>query len=205
MLLCDIGNTSYHFYNGSSEYKESVTTFEPDSIKERVYYISVNIDISSKLIHLNNWIDLSIYIDKESYYKTIGIDRVFACEAVNNALIIDAGSAITVDIVKKSIYQGGFIYPGVTAMQNTYSTISKALDYSFNFELDLDKMPKNSIDAISYGYLKLFYNEVISHNMEIIITGGDALKIAKLFPKAKIDNLLIFRGMNKIIQKANLC
>jgi len=86
-------------------------------------------------------------------------------------------------------------------MNNTYKNISTALDYPFNFELDLNVLPKNSIDAISYGYLKTLYSEVNSYNMEIILTGGDANKFAKIFPDAKIDESLIFKGMKKIIQK----
>lgn len=205
MLLCDIGNSSYHFYDGFVDYKEITENFNPASIKQIVYYISVNARVSNIIDKLENWIDLSIYIDRKNYYQTIGIDRIFACEAVDTAMVIDAGSAITVDIVNNGIYKGGFIYPGVRAMSKTYKDISLALDYSFNFELELDKMPKNSRDSISYGYLKLLYNEVVSHNMDIVLTGGDAKKLVKLFPNATIDNLLIFHGMNKIIKKANLC
>lgn len=205
MLLCDIGNSSYHFYDGLVDYKEFVGEFNPALMQETIYYICVNEKISEILQKLENWIDLSLYIDKSNYYQTIGIDRIFACEAIDTAIVIDAGSAITFDIVKNGIYKGGFIYPGVRAMGKTYKDISLALDYSFNFELELDKMPKNSRDAISYGYLKLLYNEVISHNMDIVLTGGDALELLKLFPNAVVDNLLIFHGMNKIIKKANLC
>jgi type III pantothenate kinase len=141
----------------------------------------------------------------DKYYETMGIDRVIACEAVNNAVVLDAGSAVTVDVVKDSKYHGGFIYPGKKAMQKTYSDISSALSYSFNFEVSLDKMPKNSQDSISYGYLKTLYSEVMSHNMDIILTGGDAENFAHIFPDAKIDKKLIFNGMSKIIKKANIC
>ena len=205
MLLCDIGNSSYHFYDLSQDYKKDVHFFEPQTIKEKVYYICVNQAVSQKLHRLENWIDISPYVAIDRYYSTIGIDRVFACEAVASGLIIDAGSAITVDIVKDHKYHGGFIYPGVHAMQETYKKISPRLDYSFNFEVDLDKMPKNSHDALSYGYLKMFHSEVLSHNMDIIITGGDAEKFAMLFSDAKVERLLIFHGMKKIITKADLC
>lgn len=90
-------------------------------------------------------------------------------------------------------------------MEQTYKNISLALEYSFNFELDLDKMPKNSQDAISYGYLKTLYCEVTSHKMDIFLTGGDAKKFAKIFPHARVDERLIFKGMKKIMKKADLC
>lgn len=205
MLLCDIGNTSYHFLNGSREYKEEAGSFNPSTISQKVFYICVNPDAKELLESLDNWIDLSWHVEISAYYATMGVDRIFACEAIENGIIIDAGSAVTVDSVKNSLFQGGFIYPGVSAMSQTYKNISSALDYSFNFELDLDKMPKNSRDAISYGYLKTLYSEVMSHNMELFLTGGDAKRFAAIFPDAKIDETLIFKGMKKIIKKANLC
>ena len=205
MILCDIGNTSYHFLDAESDYKKSVEKFNPSTIKEKIFYICVNPKIKIMLQNLENWIDLSLLIDTEKYYKTMGVDRIFACESLDTGIIVDAGSAITVDIVKENIFEGGFIYPGVNAMGQTYKNISSALQYSFNFELDLGKMPKNSRDAISYGYLKPLYSEVISYNMQVFLTGGDAEKFSKIFPQAKIEKLLIFNGMKKIIQKADLC
>ncbi|MBU0721124.1 type III pantothenate kinase [bacterium] len=205
MLLCDIGNTSYHFLDDTKEYKKSVHSFNPGEIKERVFYICVNPHAKNILKQYENWIDLSRHVEPTHYYKTMGVDRIFACEAIGEGIIIDAGSAITVDLVKGGIFGGGFIYPGIKAMSETYRNISPALDYSFNFELDLDKMPKNSQDAISYGYLKTLFSEVMSHNMDIFLTGGDAKKFAQIFPHATIDEMLIFKGMKKIMKKADVC
>jgi len=201
MLLCDISNTSYHFFDEKREYKQSVGSFNPASVKEKVYYISVNKALHVTLSSLSNWIDLSEYIDKKKYYETMGIDRIFALQSVVNGVIIDAGSAVTIDVVKNEEFVGGFIYPGIKAMQKTYENISPALAYSFNFECDLDIMPKNSQDAISYGYLKTLYCEVMSYKLPIILTGGDALEFKKIFPDAKIDTALIFHAMKKIIHQ----
>jgi len=201
MLLCDIGNTSYHFFNDGRAYKESVTAFDPSCVKEKVYFISVNAAINKLLKTLDNWIDLQDKIDKSNYYDTMGVDRIFACEALSNGIIIDAGSAITVDFVKDGVFQGGFIYPGVNAMAKTYENISMALAYPFNFDVDLNKLPKNSTDAISYGFLKTLYAEVISHNMQIFLTGGDAKNFLKIFKNAQVDEQLLFKGMQKTILK----
>ena len=205
MFLCDIGNTSYHFLRDEQDFKENAQTFDPSSIKERVFYICVNPHVKTILKELQNWIDLSVHVDMSKYYDTMGIDRAFACEAISDGIIIDAGSAVTVDVVNNKKYEGGFIYPGIKAMRETYKNISSALDYSFNFECDLDIMPKNSQDSISYGYLKTFYSEVMSHNKNIFLTGGDAKEFAQIFPDAKIDDRLIFNSMKKIIKKADLC
>lgn len=205
MLLCDIGNTSYHFYQDGKLYKKSVESFSPQDIKEKVYFISVNSAVKQKLVTLFNWVDLAEYIEIEKYYDTMGVDRIVAIEASSDSVILDAGSAITVDVVKNEQFMGGFIYPGATAMQKTYENISPALAYSFNFDVELDIMPKNSQDAISYGFLKTLYVEVTSHNLPIVLTGGDALEFKKLFKNARVDENLIFNGMKKIMKKANIC
>ncbi len=201
LILCDIGNTSYHFLEGNAASKHHVETFDPASVKEDVYYISVNPLADQRLEGLDNWHDLRSCIDWEKYYTTMGVDRIVACEAIRDGLIIDAGSAITVDLVTNGTFEGGFIYPGLDAMQACYRNISGRLDYSLNFELDLDKMPKNSRDAISYGVLRTLYSEVMRHQKKIYLTGGNAKVLSKIFPEAEVDELLLFKGMKKLMEK----
>ena len=201
MLLCDIGNTSYHFLSHNHDYKENVKTFKPQTIQEKIYYICVNTEVQKALDSLDNWIDLSKFIDKDKYYETMGIDRIFACEAISDGVIVDAGSAITVDLVEDSTFKGGFIYPGIKAMQETYKNISPALNYSFNYKLDVTQLPKNSRDAISYGYLKTLYGEVVSHEKQIFLTGGNAELLLHIFPEAKLHLHLIFDGMKKVLKE----
>ena len=205
VLLCDIGNTSLHFYDGTSAYKKSVECFESVVPQSTVYYINVNPALEAKLQQRSNWIDLKPYVDIKKYYDTMGIDRMMACEAISDGIIIDAGSAITVDMMHKGIYCGGFICPGITAMQLSYANISSRLNDSFNFELDLDKMPKNTKDSISYGFLRPFYGEVVRHNKPIIITGGDAKRLHRLFKSATVDEMLIFKGMKQMIPRIASC
>lgn len=202
MLLCDIGNTSYHFLDAKDDYKKHVDIFDPKTITHDVYYICVNPQVSKILNTLENWINLADSLDMQHYYATMGVDRIFACEAISNGVIIDAGSAITVDVVENGIFQGGFIYPGSLAMNQTYKNISSALDYNFNYQLDLNKLPKNSADAISYGFLKTLYNEVVSYDKDIYITGGDAEKLLNIFKNANLEKQLIFNGMKKVIKRS---
>ena len=88
----------------------------------------------------DNWVNLRAYVDFDKYYKTMGIDRIMVCEAMNNAVVIDAGSAITVDLIEKGEHKGGYIYPGLTALAKCFHDISPALEVSFNFDIDLDKV-----------------------------------------------------------------
>nr|WP_275856372.1 type III pantothenate kinase [Sulfurimonas sp. MAG313] len=203
-LLCDIGNTNFSFSDGK---KISVEYFDIASIKEKVYYISVNDYWEKRLSMQENWINLRAHLDMSKYYKTMGIDRMMACEAKENALIIDAGSAITVDLVKDFKHIGGFIYPGLRALEKCFKDISPALDISFNFDIDLDKMPKNTKDALSYGAIAPLLSHIreISKNVPVLITGGDASTIAPLIPNAKIEHDLVFMGMKKILEGKKIC
>jgi type III pantothenate kinase len=200
MLLCDIGNTTLNFCDDSRTWRVPAEGFDPDSVTGRVCYISVNARLDALLAARDNWVDLRGCIDWSRYYETMGVDRVVACEALEEGVIVDAGSAVTVDVVRNGRFEGGFIYPGIRAMGRAYAEISPRLEYSFNFELDLDKMPKNSRDAVSYGYLRTLYGEVVRHGGPIILTGGDAERFAPLFPSATVDRELIFKGMKKILE-----
>lgn len=201
MLLCDIGNTSVHFYDGRKNTKYLCNSFDFTSVTQEVYYINVHPECESQLQTLANWHDLRDLILWDNYYETMGIDRVVCCEAIDDGIVIDAGSAITVDIVKKGKFEGGFIYPGVKNMQETFARLSSRLDLSFNLELDLDKMPKNSTDAISYGFLRTLKSEVERHSGIIYLTGGDANALAFLFANVVVKENLIFEGMIKILER----
>jgi type III pantothenate kinase len=207
MLLCDIGNTSYHFYDEArgADGREDAVLFDPASVKTPVYYINVNAAVQSRLDALENWTDLRPYIAWEEYYETMGVDRVMACEAIEEGVVVDAGSAITVDVVKNGRFEGGFIYPGRAALQRVYREISPQLERSFNFDMQLDKMPKNTQDAVTYGALGLLAREVRSYKLPVFLTGGDASALMPLFAQPFHEPLLLFSGMKKIIQKAGLC
>ncbi len=195
MLLCDVGNTSYHFYDLENDFKEDVKSFDPSTIEDEVYFICVHPTLKKRLRALPNWEDLEEKIDKTPFYDTMGIDRIVACHAITDGVIVDAGSAITVDVLKGGVFQGGFIYPGLKAFQNSYATISKALRYDFNTQVDTTKLPKNTQDAISYGFFAPLLKEIRSYDMETILTGGDAAILHRYLPDAKVDRHLLFRGM----------
>ena len=141
----------------------------------------------------------------KNYYETMGIDRIMGCEAVQNGVIIDAGSAITVDVVKNGKFSGGYITLGLHVSAKAYKELSCRLDYSYNFEIDLDKMPKNSADALTYGQLGLLYRDVMSHSLPVYLTGGDASKLSSIFKDAILDEELLFKGMKNIMKKGDLC
>ncbi|HEX5711461.1 MAG TPA: type III pantothenate kinase, partial [Sulfuricurvum sp.] len=119
--------------------------------------------------------------------------------------IVDAGSAITVDVMRDGAYQGGFISLGLKAAQEAYARLSPALATSFNFEVDLDKMAKNTPDALTIGFLALLVHKIESLGKPIYLTGGDAQILARYFSDAIVDEVLVFKGMQKLINKGSQC
>ncbi len=201
MLLCDIGNSAFSFYEDGETSHYLIADFDVDSIEKDVYYICVNPAVSQTLKEKAHWIDMGPMVQLEGSYETLGIDRQVAISTLKEGVIVDAGSAITVDVVKDGNYQGGFIYPGLRSMQKAFSEISHKLDYLLNFEVSLDKMATNSQDAISYGAIVPLIKEItrLAEDIPLIVTGGDAALLAYHLPQATLDSNWVFNAMIKIL------
>ncbi|TDA64125.1 type III pantothenate kinase [Sulfuricurvum sp. IAE1] len=205
MILCDVGNTSVDLYRNGKRTKHSADTFDPFSISEEVYFISVNAAFDRRVAGLVNWHDLRECVVWTKYYPTMGIDRIAACEAIEEGVVVDAGSAITVDVMRGGAYQGGFIALGLRAAQEAYGRLSPALDVSWNFEVDLAKMAKNTPDAVTAGFLAPLIAQIQSLGKPVHLCGGDAKMLSRFFPDAVVDEELVFKGMKKLIEKGRVC
>jgi len=205
MILCDIGNTSVDLFMDDKRSKLSVENFDPATFHDDVYYVSVNASLNEHLRGHTNWHDLRAFIEWDKYYPTMGIDRIMVCEAVEDGVIVDAGSAITVDMMRDGSYQGGFIALGLRAAQEAYTRLSPALDMSFNFEVDLAKMAKNTPDALTVGFLAPLIEKIERLGKPLYLTGGDASVLSGFLTEATVDEDLIFKGMKKLIEKGVKC
>ena len=205
MILCDIGNTSVDLFMDGKRTKLSATDFDPAMFHDDVYYVSVNASLNERIRELKNWHDLRELIDGDKYYPTMGIDRIMVCEAVEEGIIVDAGSAITVDVMRGGLYKGGFIALGLRTAQEAYARLSPALEMSFNFEVDLAKMAKNTPDALTVGFLAPLIEKIESLGKPLYVTGGDGLLLSRFLCEAVVDEELIFKGMKKLIEKGVKC
>jgi type III pantothenate kinase len=156
---------------------------------------------------------LPIQIEVEQPEK-VGIDRLLDAVAANTrrqdnvaAILVDAGSAVTVDYVDaKGIFRGGAIYPGFRLM-------AKALhDYTAQLllvEIDEEAAPPgtSTVHAIQAGVLHavvggieqliLMYQHRYPTAFEIFLTGGDAPALAgklrhpvHLWPEMTLEGIL---------------
>lgn len=206
MILCDIGNTTFHFNINGKEQRYLVNSHIPD-FEQRVYYVSVNDNATAKLKLTNDDIvDLEPYIKFKTNYVGMGLDRRIACCFIEDGIIVDAGSAITVDIIKKGKHKGGFILPGLKAFRDIYPQISHKLDVDLNTKVNLDKIPLCTKDAISYAILKSIIEPIkkVSKKKQITFTGGDGEFLSKYFDSSIYKKDIIFENMRRIIN-ANDC
>ena len=206
MILCDIGNTTFHFLiNGN--HKKFYLNEELPKFDEEIYFISVNENATSKLkACYDDVVDIQNLINFETSYVGMGIDRIIACVEYKDAVIVDAGSAITVDIMNGDKHEGGFILPGLRSYEKIYSQISPKLDFDISVKVNLDKIPLHTKDAISYSILKAIILPIkeIVQNKTVIFTGGDGEFLSQYFENSLYKEDLIFENMKGIIN-ANNC
>lgn len=202
MILCDIGNSTVDFYHDGKIWSQNLKEFESYVPKEKVYYISVNNKMNLKLSKIDNFINIEDKFKFDTIYQGMGIDRIAACYTVNDGIVVDAGSAITVDVMSNGLHLGGYILPGIQAYIECYSGISNKLSTRLNPNVILDALPQKTEDAVSYGTIKpiLLILEDTCKSRNVYFTGGDGKFFSKFFKKSIYDRSLIFRGMLKAIE-----
>jgi len=202
-LFADIGNTRIHLYNGKEvihlEHEEAIEKYGDKKVK----YISVKHELTQKLKSLENWEDISPLIKIENEYNTMGIDRKALCLSHANGIFVSAGSAITVDVVEKGVYVGGFLLPGLKAYVEAYGHISPALAIELNRNISLDALPSTTKDGISFGIIASIKLLIEKYQLDkkLYISGGDGAFLKRFFENALFDETLIFQGMKNVLSK----
>ena len=121
----------------------------------------------------------------------VGMDRLLAAFAAVEAygdvplLIVDAGSAVTMDVVQNQTFHGGAIFPGLTALSAIYPQISPKLPHVPIPHSSSNTRPvypgRNTQEALqnglywgTIGAIRQFYGMLRKENATLILTGGDA-------------------------------
>ena len=201
-LLADIGNTHFHVYDGDSvkhlSYDEAMKIYKDTPLQ----YISVNTKIEDKIGHIKMWKNISSRMQIKGEYDTMGVDRKALCLSYKDGVFIDAGSAITVDVMKDGVYQGGYIYPGVKAMLESYKSISEVLDVRLDESVSLAELPRTTKEQISYGIIASIKALIDKHTEAntLYFTGGDGKFLSNYFDNAIYDETLVFQGILKTIK-----
>jgi len=152
---------------------------------------------------------------KYSSPETLGTDRIAGIVAAynkydnNNVLVIDAGTAVTFDVLSaKGIYEGGNISPGLSMRfqsLNNYTSMLPLISPDNKYDI----IGTNTENAIRSGvqqglifeineYIRTF--KILFKELEIVITGGDGELLSGLLNQ-NIDYSpdLVIEGLNYIV------
>lgn len=206
MILCDIGNTNATFYENGKIQRVKIADFLLFKPTQKIYYISVNDRLKEHLDSNSFFINLEPFFSLNTNYKGLGIDRIAACASVDSGVLVDAGSAITIDVMQNKKHMGGFILPGISRQLETYASISPRLKISINSKIDLSLLPQSTADAVSYGIISPIICAIsnAANNEKIYFTGGDGEFLSRYFKNAIFDKMLVFRSMQKLIKQKGL-
>ena len=174
-------------------------------IKNNLKGMSLNV-IEIKKLNLKKMIKINL-----KDMSQLGSDRIVNSiegKKFKNCLIIDFGTATTFDIVKKGVYEGGVIAPGVKSSIKNLSQ-STALLPLFNLKNKQSSYGKNTKDALNAGFIwgyEGLINNIINKitlnwkkNYKIILTGGYA-NLFKRFIKKKavVYQDITIKGISKV-------
>jgi type III pantothenate kinase len=155
---------------------------------------------------------LAIHVEQP---ERVGTDRLLAAMAVNRlrtpnrpAIVVDAGTAITVDVVSAAgAFEGGVILPG---FRLTAKALAEGTDLLPQVDYDpaADPPPvvgKSTVAAIRSG---LFWGQVgavrelvrrMSEELgavpQVFVAGGDAERLAAFLPQAQVVPELVLAGI----------
>jgi type III pantothenate kinase len=196
MLLYDVGNTNIKCY------KDGKVTIVDDFSDEPFYYISVN----PKIKEFKRGINLAPYFKLKTNYKGLGVDRVAVCYAVNDGVVVDAGSAVTVDVMSKGVHKGGFIMVGINGYKESFANISTALKFDLDETIDIEKLPQSTHQALNFATFKSLYLMIkeVSKDKKLYFCGGDGKFVSRYFKDSIYKKDLVFEGMKKVIKEMEI-
>jgi type III pantothenate kinase len=143
---------------------------------------------------------------------TVGPDRLCAAagaasRGASDAVIVDAGTAVTVDVLRGGIFEGGSIMPGYAMMLRCLGEGTSALpelDPSGELKLPPGRDTGSAILAGVAGAFRGGVCDLLRHSMEVFddspevfITGGDAFLLeGAISPAPRPAPDIVLEGLN---------
>ena len=212
-LFLDIGNTAIKWLFKGDYNSVLMSDFNVELLPKAEQAFVSCVGDRSVLESLKN----TVFVESESTFQQfisayespqeLGVDRFLAMIASvdqypnQTRLIIDAGSALTFDLVlADGKHKGGLIMPGLGVLRRSFKQFS-----SDSKQLLLRQSANNTTDAWEYGTAQMLMsviNEQINNylnqygDLQIILTGGDAKMIGiRLNQQTQIKPNLVLDGL----------
>ena len=235
-LIIDIGNNSAKFFLFKGEQiilhtRKSNSSFEIMDEWSRLYDIEKAIvssvieegpELSSAIsklqcpvVRFNNSMQLPLEINYRTP-DTLGSDRVAAAVGAwneapgRNILVIDAGTAITVDFISKDgKYNGGNIAPGIKMRLRALHEFTNRLPI-VDKEGEIPSIGYDTETAIRSGVINGICHEIDGYINEfkqkfcdvlVFLTGGDEKPLKNRIKNCIFaDKYLVAKGLNRILR-----
>ncbi|SNR59633.1 type III pantothenate kinase [Desulfurobacterium atlanticum] len=157
---------------------------------EKVFFVSAHLPLPLKLDYKTP--------------ETLGADRIAAAcgflDYGSNGIVVLAGTAVVIDVVKDGIFQGGAILPGTSLMAKVLGRFTEQLPEVEGF---LNEYPgKSTAESIMSG-IGLALAGAVDRALKIadlndspvVLAGGYAEDLRKMLGYGIVDEFLIFRGL----------
>ena len=167
-----------------------------------------------RVLHFSAQTEVPIGIEYSSR-QTLGADRIavavgVVCElGIENALIVDMGSAITYDIVENGLFKGGNISLGVAMRFRALHEFTASLPLCEAAEPN-GVFGRSTKEAIEQGVMQGILHEIEGYvervsaendKKSIIFCGGDAESFVNRIKNAIFaPRKLMFTGLNRILE-----
>ena len=167
-----------------------------------------------KVLHFTSQTEVPIEVDYSSR-QTLGADRLAVAVGVvcgmgiEDALVVDMGSAITFDIIENGTFRGGNISLGVAMRFKALHDYTAALPLCSATE-PTEEFGKSTVEAIEQGVMQGILYEIEGYaarilagkaKKNIIFCGGDAESFVNRIKNAIFaPRKLMFTGLNTILE-----
>ena len=135
----------------------------------------------------------------------LGVDRWLAMIGATkqyggNLLIVDAGTAITLDIINGELmHLGGFILPGLRVSSKILAcNTTRIHDFYFDEQINIPGNDTQSciIGGALFAVISVIKNLISSHALRLVITGGDKQIITnKISEDFLVEENLVLDGL----------
>ncbi|RZD21467.1 type III pantothenate kinase [Pseudoalteromonas sp. MEBiC 03485] len=221
-LLVDVGNTAIKavLFDGKGYQACELSNLPWSQIKELVYACVGSAELLKPLLaqaqqHAVPYFEaevtakLAMLTCAYQQFQNLGIDRWLAVIAAyveypqQNCIIIDAGTATTIDVLnKEGAHLGGWILPGLDLMTSSLTQNTQRVfdDKQIPFTTDLGRNTpnglKNGAMVATLGAIELAKQHLNQQDCQLLFAGGYGKLLADSFIDAKFDSLLVFKGLN---------
>lgn len=170
----------------------------PPEQQRLIAWIDANRPEDSVRVLTHSDIPMSLDVDEP---ESVGMDRLVAATMAyeqaskNDVVVIDAGTAVTVDAVKDGTFLGGTIMPGAQTQFESLQVSASQLPLVNQTDFPVSPIGKSTTDAIEAGVMYgqigaiLFVVDQIArllNDPKFVMTGGGLLPIQSKLPSGWI-------------------